>query len=109
MLSALRGQYASAVDDADARRASAQRELRALRERPEPGDRPERDALETQRAVEAAGRESRDATRMLTQVEKIYRLRQLARLEQALEQYGNAEERARYGELVQCEAGHLSP
>ena len=46
---------------------------------------------------------------MLTQVEKIYRLRQLARLEQALEKYGSAEERSRYGELVQCEAGHLSP
>ena len=46
---------------------------------------------------------------MLTQVEKIYRLRQLARLEQALEKYGNAAERGRYGELVQCESGHLSP
>jgi len=107
MLSALRGQYARAVDDADARRISAQKGLRALRERPDAT--PQRDALEMQRTAEAAGRESRDATRMLTQVEKIYRLRQLARLEQALEQYGNAEERARYGELVQCEAGHLSP
>ena len=107
MLSALRGQYARAVDDADARRISAQKGLRALRERPDAT--PQRDALEMQRTAEAAGRESRDATRMLTQVEKIYRLRQLARLEQALEQYGNTEERARYGELVQCEAGHLSP
>ena len=107
MLSALRGQYARAVDDADARRISAQKGLRALRERPDAT--PQRDALEMQRTAEAAGRESRDATRMLTQVEKIYRLRQLARLEQALEQYGNAQERARYGELVQCEAGHLSP
>jgi len=107
VLSALRGQYARAVDDADARRISAQKGLRALRERPDAT--PQRDALEMQRTAEAAGRESRDATRMLTQVEKIYRLRQLARLEQALEQYGNAEERARYGELVQCEAGHLSP
>ena len=46
---------------------------------------------------------------MLTQVEKIYRLRQLARLEQALAKYGNAAERGRYDELVQCESGHLSP
>ena len=107
MLSALRGEYARAVDEADARRVSAQKALRALRERPDAA--PERDTVEMQRTVEAAGRESRDATRMLTQVEKIYRLRQLARLEQALEQYGNAQERARYGELVQCEAGHLSP
>ena len=106
MLSALRGQYARAVDDADARRISAQKGLRALRERPDAT--PQRDALEMQRTAEAAGRESRDATRMLTQVEKIYRLRQLARLEQAIERYGNAEERARYGELVQCETGHLS-
>jgi hypothetical protein len=107
MLSALRGEYARAVDEADARRISAQKELRALRERPDAA--PQRDTLEVRRTVEAAGRESRDATRMLTQVEKIYRLRQLARLEQALEQYGSAEERTRYGELVQCEAGHLSP
>jgi hypothetical protein len=46
---------------------------------------------------------------MLTQVEKIYRLRQLARLEQALEKYGSAEDQGRYGELVQCEAEPLSP
>jgi len=46
---------------------------------------------------------------MLTQVEKIYRLRQLARLEQALDRYGDAEERGRYGQLVQCEAGHVTP
>jgi hypothetical protein len=46
---------------------------------------------------------------MLTQVEKIYRLRQLARLEQALERYGNEQDRGRYGQLVQCEAGHLTP
>jgi hypothetical protein len=60
-------------------------------------------------AVETAGRESRDASRLLTQVEKIYRLRQLARLEQALEKYGAAADRDHYGELVQCESGHLSP
>ncbi|HEX7236695.1 MAG TPA: hypothetical protein VF405_07015, partial [Gammaproteobacteria bacterium] len=61
-------------------------------------------------AVDAAdGRDAREASRMLTQVEKIYRLRQLARLEHALEKYGSAEERGRYGELVQCEAGHLNP
>jgi len=106
MLSALRGQYARAVDDADARRIFAQKELRALRERPDAA--PQKDTLEVQRTLEAAGRESRDAARMLTQLEKIYRLRQLARLEQAIERYGNAEERARYGELVQCETGHLS-
>ena len=66
-------------------------------------------AAEKQRAAETASRESRDAARMLTQVEKIYRLRQLARLEQALARYGSATERSRYGELVQCESGHLSP
>jgi hypothetical protein len=114
-LAALRGQYATAVDEADARRAAAEGELRALRERPpaelagQPADTRQRDFLEAQRVFETAGRESRDASRMLTQVEKIYRLRQLARLEQALEKYGTAEERGRYGELVQCEAGHLRP
>jgi hypothetical protein len=112
-LSALRGQYARAVEQADARRAAAQNELRTLREQPaETGvaaDGRSRELLEQQRAFDAAGRDSRDATRMLTQVEKIYRLRQLARLEQALERYGDAEERARYTELVQCEAGHLGP
>src|SRR6185503_14029897 len=82
MLSALRGQYARAVDDADARRIFAQKELRALRERPDAA--PQKDTLEVQRTLEAAGRESRDAARMLTQLEKIYRLRQLARLEQAI-------------------------
>jgi hypothetical protein len=46
---------------------------------------------------------------MLTQVEKIYRLRQLARLEQALEKHGSAAERGLYSALVQCESGHLSP
>jgi hypothetical protein len=94
-LAALRGQYARAVAAADARRALALKELRALQE--------------LQRAVDTAGRESREATRMLTQVEKIYRLRQLARLEQALEKYGSAEDQGRYGELVQCEAEPLSP
>lgn len=114
-LAALRGQYATAVDEADTRRAAAQKELRALREQPpvelaeHTADTRQRDLLETQGVVETAGRESRDASRMLTQVEKIYRLRQLARLEQALEKYGNAEERGRYGELVQCEAGELRP
>ena len=112
-LSEVRGRYARAVEQADARRALAQKELRALREQPaEPSvaaDARAHELLEQQRAFEAAGRESRDATRMLTQVEKIYRLRQLARLEQALQRYGKAEDRARYSELVQCEAGHLSP
>ena len=114
-LSALRGQYASAVDAADARRARAQKGLRTLKERP-PGelagvaaDTRRETLLEQQRTVDAAGRESRDAARMLTQVEKIYRLRQLARLEQALKTYGTAADRSRYDELVQCEAGHLSP
>jgi hypothetical protein len=65
--------------------------------------------VERRRAVETARRESREASRMLTQVEKIYRLRQLARLEKALEKYGDAEDRSRYRELVQCEAGHLTP
>ena len=107
-LAALRGQYARAVDEADARRVIAQKELRALEQQPAADDTRHRE-LEQQRAAQMAGRELRDATRMLTQVEKIYRLRQLARLEQALERYGNEEERGRYGELVQCEAGHLSP
>lgn len=112
-LAALRGRYARAVDDADERRARANQELRALRERqPAVGSTAEArrsEWVETQRAAETASRESRDAARMLTQVEKIYRLRQLARLEQALARYGSAEERGRYGQLVQCEAGHPSP
>ena len=112
-LSEVRGRYARAVEQADTRRALAQKELRALREQPaESGvtaDARAHELLEQQRAFKTAGRDSRDASRMLTQVEKIYRLRQLARLEQALERYGRAEDRARYTELVQCEAGHLSP
>jgi hypothetical protein len=113
-LAAMRGTYARAVEAADARRARAQTELRALR-RPEAvavadidAASRERERAEQQRA-QTASRESREASRMLTQVEKIYRLRQLARLEQALERYGSAEERSRYGELLQCEAGHLRP
>jgi hypothetical protein len=115
VLAALRKQYARAVDAADARRAAALEELRAIEQRTAAGlagngtDDRDHELVERQRTVDAAGRESREATRMLTQVEKIYRLRQLARLEQALETYGNAAERGRYGELVQCEAGHLSP
>jgi hypothetical protein len=110
-LAALRGQYSTVVQKADARRAAAQKDLRALREQPTAaaaygGDTSE---AELQQVVVSTGAESRDATRMLTQVEKIYRLRQLARLEQALLKYGNDEERGRYRELVQCEAGHLSP
>lgn len=114
-LSALRGLYAGTVDAADARRALAQKELRTLKEQPagelagDAANTRHQALLEQQRAAETAGRESRDATRMLTQVEKIYRLRQLARLEQALATYGSAAERSRYADLVQCEAGHLSP
>jgi hypothetical protein len=114
-LAALREQYARAVDAADARRAAALEELRAIEQQTAAGpagsggDNRDQELVERQSAVKAAGRESREASRMLTQVEKIYRLRQLARLEQALEKHGNAEERGRYGELVQCEAGHLSP
>jgi hypothetical protein len=114
-LAAVRGRYARAVEEADARRALAQKDLRTLREQPaehsEDGtaDARSRVLLEKQRAFDSAGRDSREATRMLTQVEKVYRLRQLARLEQALARYGDAEERAHYTELVQCEAGHLSP
>ena len=114
-LSVVRGQYARALDAADARRALAQQELRALRAQPTEelasgaANARHQGLLERRRAAETAGRESRDVSRMLTQVEKIYRLRQLARLEQALEKYGTAAERGRYGELVQCESGHLSP
>jgi hypothetical protein len=112
-LTALRGQYSRAVDAADARRALAQGELRVLRQPTEEhvdsaGDSAQ-ELVDQQRAFATASRESREASRMLTQVEKIYRLRHLARLEQALEKYGNADERGRYGQLVQCEAGHLSP
>jgi hypothetical protein len=114
-LSELRGRFASAVDAADERRQVAQQELRALREQPAEGlaygtaKAWHEAVIDQQRAAETASRESRDASRMLTQVEKIYRLRQLARLEQALARYGSATERSRYGELVQCESGHLSP
>jgi hypothetical protein len=111
-LSELRSSYAGAVDAADARRALAQKELRALRQQPAeevPASARHEALLQQQRAAETADRESRDASRLLTQVEKIYRLRQLARLEQALEKYGTAAERDHYGELVQCESGHLSP
>jgi hypothetical protein len=113
VLAALRGQYSRAVDTADARRALAAKELRALQQQPAEAladsGTPDQELVERQHTANAAGRESREAARMLTQVEKIYRLRHLARLEQALAKYGNADERSRYGELVQCEAGHLSP
>jgi hypothetical protein len=114
-LALLRGQYARAVDEADARRMLAINELRAIEQ--EPAGEPRglaanggsRELVERRRAVETARRESREASRMLTQVEKIHRLRRLARLEKALEKYGHAEDRSRYRELVQCEAGHLTP
>jgi hypothetical protein len=111
-LAVLRWQYGRAVDAADTRRALAVEELRAVQEQSagEPADlAADRELVERWRAVETARRESREASRMLTQVEKIDRLRELARLERALERYGNAEERGRYAELVQCEAGDLSP
>jgi hypothetical protein len=114
-LALLRGQYARAVDEADARRMLAVEELRAIEKEPapEPGGPAasggSRELVGRRRAVEMARRESREASRLLTQVEKISRLHELARLEKGLEKYGSAEERGRYGELVQCEAGHLSP
>jgi hypothetical protein len=114
-LALLRGQYARAVDEADARRMLAVRELNAMEGEParEPGRLAagggDQELAERRRAVEAARRESREASRMLTQVEKVYRLRELARLEKAIEKYGNAEEQSHYGELVQCEAGHPTP
>jgi hypothetical protein len=60
-----------------------------------------------QRDLGPLGRESLEATRLLTQVEKIYRLRHLARLEAALATHGSRTDRHRYGELLECEAGTL--
>jgi hypothetical protein len=60
-----------------------------------------------QQTLRGLGSESLERTRTLTQIEKIVRLRQLARLERALETYGSAAERRQYTELLQCEAGSL--
>lgn len=60
-------------------------------------------------ALGVIGREALESARGLTQVEKFYRLRHLARLEAALEQHGNSRDRGRYADLLHCEAGALDP
>jgi hypothetical protein len=53
------------------------------------------------------GRASLAHERAVTQLEKIYRLRQLARLEGALQRLGSPAARGQYGHLLACEAGTL--
>ena len=62
---------------------------------------------ELQSRLAGIGRETLDATRHLTQVDKIFWLRKLARLQAALAQYGSRRERRDYASLVECESGHL--
>ncbi len=62
---------------------------------------------ERQGALGALGRDSLEQARLLTQVEKVYRLRHLARLEQALERYGSGPAKRQYRKLLQCEGGTL--
>lgn len=52
-------------------------------------------------------RRQTEVGRHLRQIDKIYRLRKLARLEQALARYGSRQERLEYEQLVECESGHL--
>jgi hypothetical protein len=59
------------------------------------------------RSLSRLGEQLREQKRTLTQTEKVYRLRHLARLERALQTYGSAEARERYGRLVECESGSL--
>ena len=60
-----------------------------------------------QRLLRRLEQKSLEWTRYLTQIEKIYRLRQLARLEGALQRYGNRRAKQEYAELIRCEAGTL--
>lgn len=53
------------------------------------------------------GRTSLAHERAVTQLEKIYRLRQLARLEGALQRFGGPAARRQYTDLLACEAGTL--
>jgi hypothetical protein len=62
-----------------------------------------------QRALRSLGGESLERSRSLTQIEKIYRLRRLARLEHALRIHGDDEVQEQYSQLLQCEAGTLQP
>jgi hypothetical protein len=60
-----------------------------------------------QLSLPRVGREALEHTRTLTQIEKIYRLRHLARLESALHTYGGPRARREYAQLLQCEAAVL--
>lgn len=53
------------------------------------------------------GRDMLDATRHLTQIDKIHHLRTLGRLETALQRYGDRRDRSDYATLLECEQGHL--
>lgn len=62
-------------------------------------------AAETERA--ATRSEERDLRRHLTQIDKIYRLKQLARLDTAMHVHGSQRARDEYAALVACESGYL--
>jgi hypothetical protein len=59
-----------------------------------------------QKVASIAG-ETLERTRLQTQIDKIYRLRHLARLEAALQRFGSREVRDQYAQLQQCEAESL--
>jgi hypothetical protein len=63
--------------------------------------------VEAQDALATFARENLDIRRHLTQVDKIYRLRNLARLETAMRRFGSDQAQREYAELVQCESGTL--
>ena len=62
---------------------------------------------ERQESLHRAQVDALEITRSPAQIDKIYRLRNLARLEQRLSQYGSRRARDEYRRLVQCEAGGL--
>jgi hypothetical protein len=57
--------------------------------------------------LQAINGERRELARHMTQIDKIYRLKRLARLEVAMQTYGSARARREYRALVDCEEGHL--
>jgi hypothetical protein len=57
--------------------------------------------------LQAFNGERRELARHITQIDKIYRLKKLARLETAMQTYGNAAAKQEYRALVECEEGHL--
>jgi hypothetical protein len=63
--------------------------------------------VDVQTRIAGLKRELADTNRHLTQIDKIYRLRNLARLETAMGIFGSRDEQSDYASLVECESGSI--